>query len=824
MCFQCNIGREVTSAPQTEISNMHVEATVLEMDVEETSNPDHVSVPPAVSSQQPILSRNSSLDVPTAHPVLVRISSNASAASCKSDLLSEGWGEDEDEAGWSGGDDDGGWGEEDDEMKGGWHEETNDRNNSFPTGMDIESTRIPSLDRMVSKERKTFMRHSSIPSFDDETSLVRPDTLQAVEEDLLELIQIPRFQQAAVDYMGGSGIRVRLSLSVDHLMIGHEQALAWNIDPDEPIYVVVDFGPYYTMGDAAPRVVCIGQAESLNKPVRPFQLSWFLADRLKKGYFKGQGKCLSSRPYRVADVVNMSEATGARYGVCVAALKNARGSQNDASLVLFEKTLRDKLEEEVESESTARIFHFLDSDIAKNWEVSSAAEIFGASPSASYNGAFGFACDLLATEVTQFQDNYLIRLLLFVESKIKSCNKNCLICDVPLPIAGLKPKVCDSEVCSMAFEELGLGFDLRMEVLHNPEIVDLSICLVISAIKQNRLLFVTPTGIIAKDPLTGEELTFGETEEKLDHQHILRVLEQCPSLEDMRSHLDSVRESVRLRTQDKYPLKSYLDTYSPLLYPLLRWILTSNRSHIRPLKPFEMIKGANTKHQFAMLSNAPAKEARFQTLKREAAAAATDESLDAFTKGYGPFPPTSSSSSSTSSSTFPSSATTSITTKKGTGGYGVLSSSPSVKSPFSNNTTGSVFAFHGSNTGNWHSILRTGLKNLSNTKYMVCGAAKGAGIYMATQAVTSLGYCRQAGGWANSMFGPSFICLAICEVVCGKDLIPPVYVVPENDRVSTRYFLLYPQGTTCNLDLAATDLHTLIQTQPQHANATVSNF
>jgi len=42
---------------------------------------------------------------------------------------------------------------------------------------------------------------------------------------------------------------------------------------------------------------------------------------------------------------------------------------------------------------------------------------------------------------------------------------------------------------------------------------------------------------------------------------------------------------------------------------------------------------------------------------------------------------------------------------------------------------GSEFLFHGSSQENWYSILRNGLRVLSNTKYMTAGAAYGAGIY-----------------------------------------------------------------------------------------------
>jgi hypothetical protein len=42
---------------------------------------------------------------------------------------------------------------------------------------------------------------------------------------------------------------------------------------------------------------------------------------------------------------------------------------------------------------------------------------------------------------------------------------------------------------------------------------------------------------------------------------------------------------------------------------------------------------------------------------------------------------------------------------------------------------GSIFCWHGSAMENWYSILRNGLRNLSNTSLMTAGAAYGQGIY-----------------------------------------------------------------------------------------------
>lgn len=106
----------------------------------------------------------------------------------------------------------------------------------------------------------------------------------------------------------------------------------------------------------------------------------------------------------------------------------------------------------------------------------------------------------------------------------------------------------------------------------------------------------------------------------------------------------------------------------------------------------------------------------------------------------------------------------------------------------------SIWAFHGSSMTNWFTIMRTGLKNLSNTKHMTSGAAHGEGIYMATNSFTSLGYCTKfgrGGGFPNS-FGKNPLCMALCEIVPPKKLYRSgdFIVLKEEDRVVTRFLLV----------------------------------
>jgi len=130
---------------------------------------------------------------------------------------------------------------------------------------------------------------------------------------------------------------------------------------------------------------------------------------------------------------------------------------------------------------------------------------------------------------------------------------------------------------------------------------------------------------------------------------------------------------------------------------------------------------------------------------------------------------------------------------------------------------GSVFAFHGSSSENWHCILRLGLKNASGTKLQVNGAAYGNGIYLSPHAGTSFGYCRmyaaqQTGNKSPSTNGNQFLnsetinCIAICEVI-NKDIRKNgvIWVQPNSDYVVTRFFLVYTSTDPGNAQQCSTE-------------------
>ncbi|ETN41448.1 uncharacterized protein HMPREF1541_03384 [Cyphellophora europaea CBS 101466] len=103
------------------------------------------------------------------------------------------------------------------------------------------------------------------------------------------------------------------------------------------------------------------------------------------------------------------------------------------------------------------------------------------------------------------------------------------------------------------------------------------------------------------------------------------------------------------------------------------------------------------------------------------------------------------------------------------------------------------FAWHGSPIGNWHSIIRQGLR-YDETLH---GRAYGNGVYMSHQALTSLGYSNMHHGDGSMTWPGSALkitnALSLQEVVNVPDQFVaryPHYVVSDIDWVQTRYLFV----------------------------------
>ncbi|UZP42669.1 hypothetical protein NXS19_010485 [Fusarium pseudograminearum] len=101
-----------------------------------------------------------------------------------------------------------------------------------------------------------------------------------------------------------------------------------------------------------------------------------------------------------------------------------------------------------------------------------------------------------------------------------------------------------------------------------------------------------------------------------------------------------------------------------------------------------------------------------------------------------------------------------------------------------------LFAWHGSVLGNWHSIIRTGL----NFSVITNGRAYGNGVYLAKDFQTSRSYSSRGGGnsWPNSALKITEA-ISICEIVNDTARFVstnPHFVVDQIDWIQCRYLFI----------------------------------
>lgn len=210
--------------------------------------------------------------------------------------------------------------------------------------------------------------------------------------------------------------------------------------------------------------------------------------------------------------------------------------------------------------------------------------------------------------------NYMISVIETVIDIIKKSPQFCLICERVLPYQGLKPTVCDSPLCVFSHEEYGLGVNLENSIKNDPDLVDLAITMTHAATTATTARFNPfhpfPSTLevkrkSAQDPTVIETHNFITLNGERDNQKVRVVLDLVPSVEKLSQWVDEGK------------LKDNCDELNPLLYPLLRWILASNRSHLKKLEPHEQISEMKTKFQYCLMSSTPEREKRFQELKQQ---------------------------------------------------------------------------------------------------------------------------------------------------------------------------------------------------------------
>ncbi|KIW93929.1 uncharacterized protein Z519_05244 [Cladophialophora bantiana CBS 173.52] len=237
-----------------------------------------------------------------------------------------------------------------------------------------------------------------------------------------------------------------------------------------------------------------------------------------------------------------------------------------------------------------------------------------------------------------------------------------------------------------------------------------------------------------------------------EHQQgaIMTLLDALPDVIEMHQYLGGQGKS------HEFSLKAWSDRIPESTVNLLRWIVASNRSCIFQVddidgktgceirgKAEDRVGGMASWIQFRFAQGAPDKEKRFnQSVERHARATRT-------------------------------------------------------KYP-------TLFAWHGSPMGNWHSIIRQGLQYDD----ILHGRSYGNGVYMSPHASTSLGYTYEVVhsncSWQGSLLKIEKV-LSLQEVVNDPEQFTstvPHYVVPKVDWIQTRYLFIKTKDAPIRRDLA----------------------
>lgn len=185
------------------------------------------------------------------------------------------------------------------------------------------------------------------------------------------------------------------------------------------------------------------------------------------------------------------------------------------------------------------------------------------------------------SECPSFRECPLMFLVLEIADAFLDLQDHCSICRCPMT-PGLRPSVCNKELCNFRFSEIGIGTSVIQEIKRDPMVADLVFSMFSAAVKTNYLTPAPPgfsDSIIEKICATMPQMN--------------QLAQSCQSDQDLIHNIGS--EAVQL----------------------LRWVLLSNRSHLIYLPPELQLPQFKSSKQFMALISSPESEYAFQALKEK---------------------------------------------------------------------------------------------------------------------------------------------------------------------------------------------------------------
>ncbi|WAR09668.1 PARP8-like protein [Mya arenaria] len=208
-----------------------------------------------------------------------------------------------------------------------------------------------------------------------------------------------------------------------------------------------------------------------------------------------------------------------------------------------------------------------------------------------------------AKNIPSISDGLLVQVFRYVRQRIPTMNEYCVVCDelhIFQSSAMLKPAVCNRELCVFAFQTLGVMADAAEDIATGAEVVDLLINMTKFAAKSNRREIIFDPYPTVVHPKVNINLLFNPKNK--DFNAVEKVVNDMPPMQEMVAITALLRQKLNNR--------------NPAVYPLIQWIINSNRSHIVKLPVERQLKFMVTPHQFLLISSPPAKEVIFQQAKQ----------------------------------------------------------------------------------------------------------------------------------------------------------------------------------------------------------------
>ncbi|DBB12092.1 TPA: hypothetical protein ACH3X3_006204 [Trebouxia sp. C0006] len=177
---------------------------------------------------------------------------------------------------------------------------------------------------------------------------------------------------------------------------------------------------------------------------------------------------------------------------------------------------------------------------------------------------------------------WIPNLYSYLADRLLKLGDHCIICDDLQLVSGMKPVACSKPLCSHQFDEMGFG--ASMDIIYTfPTVADLLISMAAAAAsnpnsQHRHRFFACPN---PPSDFVSEELRHNNSNNPDDNmgikwQELQQVLTDLPAVGKMAAAKD---------------LHAFLNKYHKHAYRLVRWILSTCRSHIVELDAAEQIPG-----------------------------------------------------------------------------------------------------------------------------------------------------------------------------------------------------------------------------------------